>query len=269
MSLPEISFQAIFEGVAGNFVYFLVGLGVAGLWRLLSTRFVSRAVLGWGFRPPFTVVIGSPFGIEPGTTTLSRAVGLPIFGFGPLNALHSVWNLLRGAFKKKRAAVPLVTSRTFDRKALSDSLIAIGYPLGNPVTASLLDGLKELPIKFDDHKVLDAQTGALVCEAVYSGGEVTNDYGVLVVAPNPFNADARLLVLAGTETYGVKAAADLLSYEHVRTLYGAPNWVPKWAVVVAAIFLSRSKKNRKVVIVSCQVNGLFVSKPSVVSITRF
>nr|WP_281720810.1 hypothetical protein [Nitrosomonas nitrosa] len=269
MSLPEVSFQAIFEGVAGNFVYFLLGLGVAGIWRLLSTRFVSRAVLGWVFRPPFTVVIGSPFGIEPGTTTLSRVAGLPIFGFGPLNALHSIWNLLRSAFKKKRAAVPLVTSRTFDRKAFSESLIAIGYPLGNPVTATLLDALKELPIKFDDHKVLDARTGALICEAAYADGVVTNDFGILVIAPNPFNAEARILILAGTETYGVKAAADLLSYEHIRTLYGAPGWVPKWVVVLAAIFMSRSPKNRKVVIVSCQVNGLFVSKPSVVAITRF
>lgn len=79
---------------------------------------------------------------------------------------------------------------------LKNNLIIMGGPVTNKITAQVN---KDLPVKFDEHTKNIFST---ISNQSYPADEV----GIIVKAPNPFNKNRSILVVAGKRYMGTRAA---------------------------------------------------------------
>lgn len=243
-------------------------LGFLGgfLFRWFSERSLrtlpSRVLLGLKNPAKAHIVLGIPWGIIPDTTKLHSSEGMPIFGYGPLHAYHYLTELITTAYRKVKN-VSFTTSKTFSIEGLSEDLILIGYPQGNEITKQVMNDLKP-PLIFDGHTLIETATGNVKYKATVENGRVIQDYGCIIRAPNPYSSDSTIIILAGCETFGVKAAAEFFKPKNLRLLRHVSRFYIILLIIFGRIVPKASENEYYQVVVSTQVRGLFTSEPCLV-----
>jgi len=127
---------------------------------------------------------------------------------GTVFAYQSVVNLLQRGYPHLRN-IGFYFSQDFPAGFYGDNLILIGFPKTNRVTNDVFERLRP-PVVFDGHQLVEQATGQRFTAKLAEGVRVVEDYGCFVRARNPYNPESVVLVLAGSQTYGMKAAADYL-----------------------------------------------------------
>lgn len=263
-SLVDVIGENALSGVVG----LAVGAILAGFGRLLLLQRPSRRLFGLPSLEQTSVVIGAPLEVTPGEPKLGPiGSGLPVFGIGPLMAYSRVTHLLRDAYRKQGMLTP-VSSRGFPASSLGDAMILFGYPAGNEVTAQVLSGLA-LPIYFRGHDLLDSETDEVLYQATVEDGKVIHDFGLLLRAPNPFAPTNPVILFAGCETYGVKAAADFLAIRNYHVLRDVPLLrFGRAAAMLDWLIPSYVKSSFYVLVVSTNVTGTYTTPPYLVRYWR-
>ncbi|WP_433003694.1 hypothetical protein [Kribbella sp. CA-294648] len=90
-------------------------------------------------------------------------------------------------------------------EALEGNLILIGGPIHNQVHRLMLERL-ELPYEFQDRDLVRVKDGKVFAPVSSADGVAKIDYGLIVITANPYNPDARLVLLAGCRTFGCLGA---------------------------------------------------------------
>lgn len=213
------------------------------------------------------VVMGVPMGITPGTSKINLSSGMPIFGLGPLLAYQHITQIIRTAFPQSPPA-KMAISRDFPDTDYTKNLILLGFPLGNEVTERIMSDL-DLPLIFQGHQLVDRDSKKVLYQASVENGEVKQDFGYLVRAPNPYDSNSVVFIMAGCETYGVKAAAEFLTSANLHELWGF-RW-PKSSTLLSLIYWitpRRWKNEYYQIVVSVNVRGLITSEPKLVSYSK-
>lgn len=222
----------------------------------------SRMLLGLKDPATIRLVLGVPWGIIPNTSRLSVLEGMPIFGYGPLHAYSHLAKIMATAYPKLKN-IPFTISRAFPMKELDHDLILIGFPLGNEITKMVMNDLN-LPLIFKNHQLVETATGDVKYEATVINKAVVEDYGCLIRTPNPYAPDRTILILAGCETYGVKAAAEFLIPHNFHYLRATRRFNGILLALFSNLIHKTIGSEYYLVIVSTKVRGLFTSKPSLV-----
>lgn len=247
-----------------------LGFIVGFLFRWVSERGLrvlpSRALLGLKHPSKVHIVIGIPWGILPETTELHENKGLPIFGYGPLHAYQQFSELLKTAYPKQRSFT-FTTSKTFSKQNLDQDLVLIGYPQGNEITKIVMNDLVP-PIKFDGHNLIDTATGTIQYKPAISDGYVMEDYGCIIRAPNPYSPASTVFILAGCETFGVKAAAEFFKPKNFHLLHGISRFHGILLIMFGKLVPKARDKMYYQVIVTTHVRKLFTSEPQLVKHLR-
>jgi hypothetical protein len=263
VSWPEVKDvvgEAAIGWLVGAILAFISGLLVMPCIEFVNRRHPARVLLGVNDPTHIAIVIGVPMGIIPEATVLDQTGGMPIFGFGPLMAYNHIRYLLHFGFPKVRD-VSLFISRSFPFEFYSRDLVLLGFPLGNEVTRRIMSDL-DIPLTFTDHEIIDTKTGASRYRATIKEGEVIRDYGLIVRVPNPYKKGANVLILAGCETYGVKAAADFLTISNL-PIFKDLSWLRSGILVAMfqSIIPTSMRAEYFEIVVSTEVRGLFTSEP--------
>lgn len=177
---------------------------LAGVRWLLVKRLPSRRM--WRFTPgrEILIVVSSAGPVNTGvyqrpTTGIGQVRGMLILGPLLLNAFHGL------DLERVR-----LSDETMGRE-LENNLLVLGGPEHNRVTKMLLDQLApQLPFTAANNIITwdgDTYEGDAV------NGTIANDYGYVVRAANPFNSKSRIVIMAGSHTYGTVAAARWLTNE--------------------------------------------------------
>jgi len=105
------------------------------------------------------------------------------------------------------AVLTVTSSGSVQAEELLDTLVVIGGPRSNAITARLLSELR-LPAELvvvgtgRDKEKYFRLPGERVLDAEVVDGQVRRDVATLVLGPNPFNSSERLLLVAGLHSYG-------------------------------------------------------------------
>lgn len=112
---------------------------------------------------------------------------------------------LQQTFKGIEPRVAL--SNSTHAEHLRQHLIVIGGPVHNQVTREALEHMNTSLAHFEGNKLV-MKAGEWTQEAVVDDeGGITRDVGLVIMSKNPWNPKKRLVVLAGSRTYGSLAAA--------------------------------------------------------------
>jgi hypothetical protein len=158
---------------------------------------------------PGTVVIGSHD--DPGVR-LFEASGM--IGIGDALALTSLLHAQRQAGGSSPQVRPANQIRGMSREEYRrGNLILIGGPDVNEITREVMQALGG-QLRFGDparHEVFieDTKTGQKFLPRLGDSGDVVLDYGLSIRAPNPFNANRLVLIVAGSFGYGTFSAASV------------------------------------------------------------
>lgn len=249
-------------------ITFLLGVACAKLASLVGRLVPARLLLGSRDADELVLTIGVPLGIIPGVNELSRTEGMPIFGYGPLIAYSQLNKLFHSAFPKQ-PALEIIPSNMFPSNNYRKDIISIGWPSGNQVTEKFFEQLS-LPYVWNKRTIVDAKAKEPLFERVIEGGSVVKDYGMLVRTPNPFDPERSLTVLAGSDTFGVKAAAEFLCLKNLPILMRMNYLSIPWLIAFFDVLMP-NRKNRRYfqVIVSTQVHELETSVPKLERIVFF
>lgn len=107
------------------------------------------------------------------------------------------------------------TSKEFSPREYEHNLVVIGGPIHNSVARTVLGRIRP-PLHFEEHDLVDDSTDRRYKPKIVDG-KIVGDTSLLVLAPNPFNAQARVIVIAGCRTYGCLAGARTLIGRHAKT----------------------------------------------------
>ena len=234
------------------------------LFRVVGSRRPSRLLLDFKEPKSLNIVIGSAVTIIPHSSDVHSTAGVPFFGFGPIFAFHHVTQLLTRAYPFiKRYEV--TTSRTFDKNNLRNDLILLGWPGGNEITGLVVKDL-QLPIAWHGHDLVDSTTRKVLFTAKIDKGHVTEDFGVIIRARNPYARKSVVMIFAGGESYGVYAAADYLWTNNLAKIRGIP--LLKNGVAVSVLDFAipkRFKMEYYVIVLKIKVRGHVISEPAMVA----
>ncbi len=93
-------------------------------------------------------------------------------------------------------------------KDLETDLISLGGRKTNAITGQLLDRIPDLPFSVENTMIRWQETEY---EGIVHDGRVVQDFGYVVRSDNPFAPGRRIVVVAGSHTYGTVAAARWLA----------------------------------------------------------
>lgn len=108
--------------------------------------------------------------------------------------------------------------------SLRENIIVIGGPNHNPIYRELYDQLKEefekkgksMPYRFDKYDLVRTSDGRTYSSRIDKNNKrIVYDIGLVMLAPNPANENARIVFLAGCRTYGCLAAARAVESPHI------------------------------------------------------
>ncbi|WP_338684021.1 hypothetical protein QD712_26090 [Streptomyces acidiscabies] len=173
------------------------------LWRFRDTR---------GFWKPFTAhdlkMVTSIF-IQEEHYIWERS---GLVGVGDVLAIHELRQQLQRTGVKHLPLTPSHHLTGLERRA---NLILVGGPHSNRVTAEVVQRLPLTytfgPVEEHDARITDARTGEILSPDITPDNQLAVDLGILVRAPNPFQPDRHIVILAGSFGFGTSAAARLLS----------------------------------------------------------
>ncbi len=107
------------------------------------------------------------------------------------------------------AEVKHVYSSSFTREFYKEHLIVVGGPVNNTCTAAIINHIKEDVSFTDDFEMLVSDQ---VFETNYDENDrPTKDYGAIIRINNPYDHQRDIILVVGCDTYGVLAAAMLIS----------------------------------------------------------
>lgn len=257
--------ESTFASLAATLIVFTLGMGFGRLVSFLSERYPLRRMLGLCKDNLVCIVIASPTRIIPGTTDTMTTEGVPLTPIGPVFAYERISNLLATAYPKMKN-VRLYFSTDFPHELYSQNLILIGFPKANQVTKEIMTDI-ELPLVFDEHALVEKNTGRVAYQATIHAGEVRKDFGCLVRVPNPYQSRSRVFILAGCQTYGVKAAADFLAAQNLLELWNikVPGLLYLALTKFSWLVPSRFTNEYYQIVVSVQVRQHFTSQPELVA----
>jgi hypothetical protein len=197
--------------------------------------------------------------------------GLPVFGYGPLMGLAHISGLL-GAAAVNAGVVPAIKpSSTWTAQSLHEDLILLGWPRGNEATAAVMERI-DVPVHFTAHdgREISARVAGedrVIGRAEYEGtGEARltrRDVGVGLCVANPTSPGRSILILAGSETFGVVAAAEAISVDRVPELLNFGRVLRQlWHIPIARLLLAGFVRRREwCFVVRCEVDQLTTTPP--------
>ena len=209
----------------------LVALAVGGVAtaafgmarRYVFNRLPARRLWRYTDTGGFTLIVSSSGQVDTGK--YSR----PTTGLGQARAMSLVVPLLTRAYNNVDLEQVRLSAST-PGKDLEADLLVLGGAKTNEITGKLLEAIPNLPFTAPGEVIT---WGSTEYEGIVDRDGVVRDYGYIVRAPNPFDPERRVVVLAGSHTFGTVAAARWLLLE------GAKRSVPAdVAVLVEAEVLS-------------------------------
>jgi hypothetical protein len=244
-------------------IAFCAGILLTLLTRNLVDRRAARRLIGLP-TPDLAVALASPVSIVPGTTkTTTEAQGAPLATIGTVAAYQKLMTL--AAASERTLELPdFYFANDFPDERFDRNLICIGFPRTNRVTAEVLRYI-DIPVKFAEHTLVDT-TDQTEFAPILEDGVIVEDFGCLIRAANPFNPDRIVIIIAGTQTYGMKAAAALLSARNFWDIYAVrlPSWSRRMVDRMPGIVPRHFCDECFQLIVSTRVEGYFTSPPQLV-----
>lgn len=138
-------------------------------------------------------------------------------GYGDLAALTELMSLVRDHFKSTRqVSVQTYQARFDENRNRNKNLIIIGGGKYNRVYREMISALNP-PLHFFDtpnqsfQDIRNADRSIRYLPKYSLNGAVSYDIGLIVSAPNPFSSRERVVIVAGSHTYGSLAAMMFLS----------------------------------------------------------
>jgi hypothetical protein len=196
------------EVLADQTVSLVVGSALtagAGYLRwLLARRLPARRT--WRFADEarrLTVVVASSADVDTGRYTR------PTTGVGQVRAMSLLVPLLVRAYRDVDLQQVSLSAHTPGRDLESD-LLLLGGPKSNEIADRALRALPGLPLTVRGNLITWDGTGY---QGEVTEDRVTRDYGYVIRAASPFAPDRRVVVVAGSHTFGTVAAARWLA-EH-------------------------------------------------------
>jgi hypothetical protein len=194
------------EVVADQSLALIVGSALtaaAGYLRwLLVRRLPARRT--WRFTDDadqLTVVVASSADVDTGQYTR------PTTGVGQVRAMSLLVPLLVRAYRTVDLQQVCLSAHTPGRDLEAD-LLLLGGPKSNEISERALRALPGLPLTV--HGNLLSWAGTTYLGEVH-GERVVRDYGYVIRAASPFAPGRRLVVVAGSHTFGTVAAARWLA----------------------------------------------------------
>lgn len=170
-----------------------------------------------------TLIIASSAQVNTGKYTR------PTTGIGQARAMSLIVPSLTRAYSDVDLQQVRLSAIT-PGKDLEADLLVLGGAKTNEITRKLIESIPNLPFTAPNEVITWDNTAY---EGTTVNENVIHDYGYIVRAPNPFDLDRRVVILAGSHTFGTVAAARWLLLE------GAKRNIPaNVAVLVEADVLS-------------------------------
>lgn len=260
----------VLGAVLGALVAMLFNAFHVRITHSLFLRRPSAALLKVSRTSAPLIYIGVPVHVRARTRAV-RPSGLPVFGYGPLMALANLSRLLTASGVSRHHLPTIKPSTAWDVGDLDKDLLVLGWPRGNDVAATLM-GMIDVPVEWrgDDGRAVWGETPAgptLLGRGEYeeSGGDrrTVRDFGVAISVANPRRADRAALLLGGSETFGVLAAAEAISPENVPAILNM-GWIgtTAWNLPIVRSLLVRRLRNREwCFVVDSDVRDLSITPP--------
>lgn len=180
------------------------GLTAAAGWArwLLVKRLPARRT--WRFERAadrLIMVVSSSAEVDTGQYTR------PTTGVGQVRAMSLLVPRLVRAYRDVDLQ-QVSLSEGLPGRDLEADLLLLGGPKTNEVTGRALDALPALPLRVDGNVIA---WGEERFEGRVLGDRVVSDFGYVVRAPSPFAPGRRIVVVAGSHTFGTVAAARWLA----------------------------------------------------------
>jgi hypothetical protein len=158
----------------------------------------------------------------------------PMTGLGALVASASVSQSLADAYPRNRPRLHLHFSDGFPAGLLRNPLVAVGGPRFNDVSRQQMSspGLRYIYDLGERAVIRDTVSGAVYSSSMHQNG-VEKDYALITRTRNPYNRETFVLSLSGIHTFGVAAAALMLTKPHVRDVARRVRGLgPEWQVLL-------------------------------------
>ncbi len=215
---------------------------------LITRRFRIRRIAGFrlGGDAPIEVLSGS---LEEESPVLQ----------GPdARAAARIQVMLEQVFRGRRV-VDGYRARQSDEEIPQSDFCTVGGPEFNSCTRSVIAYLSSVAA-FDSEGNLVLPSIGRVYKPEMEGGRIKKDYGLLVRMRNPVDGRRTCVVVAGCDTYGVYAAAQLLT-NSARFPHLAGQFRKKRGLVSSAL------NKDFVAVISCRAQGTDVSNVRVEYVT--
>jgi len=227
--VPSFDPGGIFNNVVASALWLVIGLILGGIVEYIRRQRSPRVV--WRLSKSerdLSVAIST---LQPQET---GQYARPTTGLGALIAAASVSESLADAFLMNRPRMHLHFSERFPPNLLRSPLVTIGGPRFNSMSDRQLSspGLRYSFVVEEPASIRDNLTGATL-SAVKRNNVVEKDYALITKTRNPFNDATLAINLAGIHTFGVGAAALMLTKPYIRELAKRVRKLgPDWQVLL-------------------------------------
>jgi hypothetical protein len=197
--------QSVLGNLIASLIAFLAGVffrsGVRH-WRELRP---GRRTLGLAGGKQVTIVVSDKGRAE--------AEAQPALYEADVVAANTIYDSLHRLFPRTRVAFATATSLTQDG-LLEGNLVIVGGPWTNRAHRTVAS-LLPLPFEFrsvaGQAALVRLQDGQEFPHQVDGNGRTIRDFGLIVLARNPFQEESRVVIVAGCGTLGTVAAAGALT----------------------------------------------------------
>lgn len=223
--------NAVPASLVANVGALLLGAAVVRLYAFVSNRRLwslndeNKVVVYVAESARTDVTKLAPSGVQPsGGAPIQVRYVRSATGVGQVRALAALAPSLRGAYRNLDLAKVRMAGEALGGDQRCD-LISLGGVKNNRITATLVEGLDrdfELQAlsgmdwvswrdRLGNERSYTAHGRSTLVEqadgTVVEQRDITRDFGIMIKAPNPFDAKSTVIVFAGASTYGTTAAA--------------------------------------------------------------
>ncbi|MET9544553.1 hypothetical protein ABZY36_04440 [Streptomyces sp. NPDC006627] len=195
------AFEFLSSAVRDQLISVLVGGAVTATVAYLrwqtTLRLPARRTWRYDGGDQLAVVVAASAHVDTGTYQR------PHTGIGQVRAMSLLVPQLVRAYRNVDLEQVRLSSQVRGRDLEAD-LLTLGGPKNNSVTEQLLARIQGLPFTVTGTAI---DWGGTVYDGQAREGRVVLDFGYVVRAPNPFCPERRIVVIAGSHTFGTVAAA--------------------------------------------------------------
>lgn len=218
----------------------ILGLAITFIGLSLPSRF------RWRLKEPKTVkfIIATSSVVNTGTY-LKKTTGM-----GQVMAIGRLFASFFRAYSNK-IDPQILFSKNLDKNQLQYDTVIIGGVKNNEITKLYLEKMKDiLPYTqktINNTDVIIDRRRHTNLYGVHSAGEIKEDFGLIISAPNPFNSRTRTIIIMSVHTYGLDAAAEAFSKMKIGKALLHKNYV---------------------CLVKCKVENSIVSEPEILDLIK-